>query len=1779
MSQLATSYSVSINIVAKSNISNVTKQLGNLKDKMDKLNKTMQTFTRLSAVFDRTLADNISSVTKSLGQLSGALKALQAVSKDDGIKKVTRDLRSLFKMLEKYAGKELRIKIHVETNITDELNTRIRTFAGLYNRMLRFEKQQASRRNVSQKIPQASTQPTTTQPSAPTSRGGMLEQYRGLINEMVNFTATFARKVILMPFNMMRGYINFWRYFDKYVRQVAQGLYYISGMFRLLGYTMTMVGSLLGYQLIRMLRSLSDATKTEYIGALASTMFITKEVTNSTKLMADTFATVRDVAQETGVALEDVAEALYFIGSAGYKNFDVAQGILKNISTVAFATGSKPADILKALITLMNSYDIEMSKSIDVLNSVVTAVAYGVFEMSDLASVLQKISSFAELANAPLDEILGTLVGLSQTGLPPEMLRTSYSQFLMDLVKKADKFEAAGIRTKYWTGTTWEQMSPYMIMQQVARMYNTPLARQQFVQSLGLQKRSLAIFEKMLNNLDKVSEGIQAVREGQESNVLKQFYDNMQNTVTYHFNIMKNAVDSFKNTILEIYKSDIIATLDKVTQFFQKMSKWLESDENKQLLANIFKQLVKISLLLITLGTIFIGISLLVRTISGVIELMRPSIMLMAGVIVGALTKFSKEFNINAESLSNLKQLTVNDLLNLDTEVIAQVLNAYMGATFGVGKKLGENLGQILSGNTDMLLEKEIPVGLKFSLVGVNFLEAVYKSIDEITDDVLHYFEGRIDKISPQNKEAIDRLVKSLNNLIETALKIAVKGINIVIDVLAIGIQKITFGDIENKFTEAVAKLMAALAVAFGALRITRGPVGWIMTMSLIIAFELQTIFSSIKDAQKYLKDVSQPLLDPVIDNLKQKYGELPSAILETANIEFADKHLAWLLKQIGYDRTMTMAEVFDNIEALVEQWEQSGMPAKILNDMLIKTGDALQTLNIAFSLMVENGISFASALEAASEIVKGIREKIGSGSMPGGGSAFAVGGYTGSGSTYEPAGIVHKGEYVVPAWMVRKHPELIAMLESRRMKGYAEGGVVGKQPQWISQFLKDYGKNGISKALSNVFNNTIDYVTSSLTKNLSNEGLGGVAKKLVDGLGSVVKTVGSFAIVQPLAYQWQQAMRSIQFTYKSDKGWSVNIDLEKIGIKPLAYMFGAMMDEKNIGKENNIINAALQQIFVNAGEIMTEMLMKAINAELQAWLGSDDYTTLQYYYEATQGRALPFLRTLLEGARRYLYGNWKDLYYTGVADANNKLYGFASGGYTGSGTTYEPAGIVHKGEYVVPQWVVRKYPHLVGQLELARRRGFASGTPQEGSKVLSQLGSSIADVQIGELFNDVMGLLEKLTDGVLNLANDMQKLIGDLKKIFTEVMNNTGIIADTVEQGSGLGATPQQEQPWDWNAIFSKIFKGQTSPVISGLMQTVKNWQKMAQGGKGTKEGAMYSVISGYMVTNLPIFTQLPQMLQQLSQVKNTDDLINVFKTMKEAAGTSLKQFTDGLQAFLESAGISFEGAELVNNIVGVGTQAFDALEQMLNDFNKSLVNNPILGNLLATYMPMLDGLSAALGSAVDPLLGLIASLGSLEQLLNAGTTIAQAIFAVLQPVLNDLLAPLIGILVIIGQTIGTLLLPILQMLQPVILAVASVFVWLANTIIIPIAKLIYTIFAAIRNAFFILYNTVSDIVAGLTFGLVRLAKVEVPALAEEINNLFKPIDTGGLTYLGEVAITGSSGGSSGSGTGVTSQAQNISYTINWTTEFNGAVIADKEELKTMLKELAEELNLELGL
>lgn len=112
--------------------------------------------------------------------------------------------------------------------------------------------------------------------------------------------------------------------------------------------------------------------------------------------------------------------------------------------------------------------------------------------------------------------------------------------------------------------------------------------------------------------------------------------------------------------------------------------------------------------------------------------------------------------------------------------------------------------------------------------------------------------------------------------------------------------------------------------------------------------------------------------------------------------------------------------------------------------------------------------------------------------------------------------------------------------------------------------------------------------------------------------------------------------------------------------------------------------------------------------------------------------------------------------YYLGGA-VNN----FAYGGYTGDGGKYEPKGVVHGGEYVIPKWQVQRIPSAIMQLESMRKRGYADGgsvgsalpiggTPNVTINVENRSGSPIAAENVNTRF-DMNGMVVSIVVDAIN--------------------------------------------------------------------------------------------------------------------------------------------------------------------------------------------------------------------------------------------------------------------------------------------------------------------------------------------------------------------------------------------------------------------------------------------
>jgi len=184
-----------------------------------------------------------------------------------------------------------------------------------------------------------------------------------------------------------------------------------------------------------------------------------------------------------------------------------------------------------------------------------------------------------------------------------------------------------------------------------------------------------------------------------------------------------------------------------------------------------------------------------------------------------------------------------------------------------------------------------------------------------------------------------------------------------------------------------------------------------------------------------------------------------------------------------------------------------------------------------------------------------------------------------------------------------------------------------------------------------------------------------------------------------------------------------------------------------------------------------------------------------------------------------------------------------------------------------------------------------------------------------------------------------------------------------------------------------------------------------------------------------------------------------------------------------------------------------------------------------------------------VSPLIGmfggLIGSLASVQAVLNPLTVIFNAALSVLQPVIDGVLAPLIGIFVILGRALGAVLVPIVQALSPVIMFLTEAFIWLYNHALVPVANAFIFVGNLIKTAIAAVMNGIIALINGALGWLgVHLGYVKAPASLT--SGFLQTINANDVTAAG-AQYNSASGGAGGTAAQYSSgPSVNVSVVIN---------------------------------
>lgn len=282
-----------------------------------------------------------------------------------------------------------------------------------------------------------------------------------------------------------------------------------------------------------------------------------------------------------------------------------------------------------------------------------------------------------------------------------------------------------------------------------------------------------------------------------------------------------------------------------------------------------------------------------------------------------------------------------------------------------------------------------------------------------------------------------------------------------------------------------------------------------------------------------------------------------------------------------------------------------------------------------------------------------------------------------------------------------------------------------------------------------------------------------------------------------------------------------------------------------------------------------------------------------------------------------------------------------------------------------------------------------------------------------------------------------------------------------------------------------------------------------------------------------------------------NTVSFTNDFKKNLDDLGTTITEtYSEEMESFKSDAK-KIIIKDLPNRLVETGVTSGSATgsksQSSSSSFDLFKTDNEI-ANEMAGY------------AALDPVLGALIKFAqefeNVSALLAPVKTVFEAFLSTIKPAVNEVLAPLVGILKIIGNTLGLVLIPLLQALEPTITMIANGFSWFYNSVIVPVGNIIVTMFVGLKNMMITIINGVIDALNYIPW--VDIARMEY-ANADDYK--LATIDTSTIATAGAVSSTTSSGTSASSYTA----ARDIIVSINFDHSF---VNGDAQEIAIMLKD-----------
>ena len=745
----------------------------------------------------------------------------------------------------------------------------------------------------------------------------------------------------------------------------------------------------------------------------------------------------------TGKPLDELNNALYMLGSAGVEAKD-SLNILKATVVSAIAGATDITTTFQGAISIINAYGLGIDKLTTIYAMQFEAVKKGLLTYEELARDFGQLIPAARILGVSLQEALVGYTALTTAGFRSSEAANATEGAFRDLMQQADKFKKLGIDIYNAKG---QFIGLTKVVEQLRKVMRglTDDEKRALLQQLDLSETGTRALLTWVNNYEKYQDVLQGIKG--DTTALMEAYKLQTQSISNLLDRLKASLGALNMAFFSAIRSGVVDFLNKLIAGIRQLTRWIESNN---------ETVGKAVWALIRLGATLIGILVSLRLFAKLAEigsfLLNPFTLAVIGV-VAALYMLWKSKNEGKNFLDFLKWLF--DLL---IDAFKKLIGWIQQVDW---QKIWEGIKSVF-GWLWQGLKKGFKTVWDWTVTGLEKLWEIMKWLGEKAWVGLKtVWSWTVEGLAWLWNNILKPLGLGIWEGLKTVWSWTVEGLawlwNNILKPLGLGIWE-GLKTVWSWTVEGLAWLWENILKPLGIgtwntlttlWRWTVNGLTWLWEnilkpLGVGIWNGLKTVWSWIVEGLTWLwENILKPLGQGIWNGLKTIWN--------------------WTIQGIEWLWENVLQPLGEKIwEALKTTWEWTITGLEFVREIMKYFGSIVQTTWEIAVKLTSNVIDFfkkgfekqgeieAKKQEIAEEIMNDKQTPWWMKILAWMGLyyeplelGFAEGGYTGSGGKYEPAGIVHKGEYVVPSRIVKKYPELIAVLENIRLKGYAEGGLV----------------------------------------------------------------------------------------------------------------------------------------------------------------------------------------------------------------------------------------------------------------------------------------------------------------------------------------------------------------------------------------------------------------------------------------------------------------------------------------------------------------------------------------------------------------------------------------------------------------------------------------------------------------------------------------------------------------------------------------------------------------